>query len=138
MKNGTDRIQRARVEADAARRQLASSLGALQHRLRPGTLMSHAWDGVREKGSAVADGAVEAVKSRPLAVSGVIAAAALFFAREPIRALIADLFNKGSGHPDQDRQAQEVDRAAAADIHAPPPPAPERAVRRTRVEGVNA
>lgn len=53
--------------------------------------MTNAWEGVREKGEALAEDAVQAVKDRPLAFSGIGAAILLFFAREPVRRFVASL-----------------------------------------------
>lgn len=87
-----DNIERAKIEAEQARKQLANTLGAVQYRLRPANLMSDAWDGVRDKGSALADDAVQAVKDRPAAASGVVAAVAIFLAREPILKAVSRFF----------------------------------------------
>jgi hypothetical protein len=91
MSLSTDRIERARLESERARKRLASTMGALQRRLRPATLMTNAWEGVREKGEALAEDAVQAVKDRPLAFSGIGAAILLFLAREPVRRFVASL-----------------------------------------------
>ncbi len=87
-----DNIERAKIEAEQARKQLANTLGAVQYRLRPANLMSDAWDGVRDKSSALADDAVQAVKDRPAAASGVVAAVAIFLAREPILKAVSRFF----------------------------------------------
>lgn len=91
MSLSTDRIERARLESERARKRLASTMGALQQRLRPATLMTNAWEGVREKGEALAEDAVQAVKDRPIAFSGIGAAILIFFAREPVRRFVASL-----------------------------------------------
>src|SRR3712207_711587 len=78
---------------------MMSTVGALQYRLKPGTLANHAWEGVRDKsseianhawegvrdkGSELADDALQAVKERPAAASGVLAAIVVFLARHPL------------------------------------------------------
>jgi len=89
------RLSQARYEAEQAKKRLASTVGALQYRLKPATLANQAWTGMREKGEEVADGtfhtvndfadgAVRAVKDRPVAASGVAAAALIFLARAPL------------------------------------------------------
>jgi hypothetical protein len=85
------RIEAAKREALAARGRLESTLGALQHRLKPGNLAGEAWGGVKDKGADLADGALQAVKKRPAAVSAVVGALALFLAREPLKRGIARL-----------------------------------------------
>ena len=129
----TDRIERARMESERARKQLASTMGALQHRLRPATLMSSAWDGVREKSEALAEDAVQAVKDRPLAFSGVGAAVLLFLAREPIRRAIAGLWPAKEDDVQEDEDmitAHLADANDQYDLTAP-------TVERTRYKGAN-
>jgi hypothetical protein len=97
-------LERAQYEVEQAKKRLSTSMGALQYKLKPGNLVSNAWDGMRDKGSEaadgalvavsdIADGAVEAVKARPVAASGVAAAALLFLARGPISRAVYKLFN---------------------------------------------
>ena len=133
MSLSTDRIERARLESERARKRLASTMGALQQRLRPATLMTNAWEGVREKGEALAEEAVQAVKDRPIAFSGVGAALLLFFTREPLRRFVTSLLSaKDEGGEAEDDMITA--HLAAVDEHydltAP-------TVKRTRHEGAN-
>ena len=77
-------LERAKIEAERARRRFGDSVATLQERLKPGALADQAWTGVKDKGSEIADGAVDAVKARPAAAAGVAAAFLLFLARRPI------------------------------------------------------
>ena len=77
-------IASARFEADRARSQLMTTAHRLQARISPGTLAQNAWEGAKDKGANLAENAVDAVRSRPLATTGVVAAIALFLAREPL------------------------------------------------------
>jgi hypothetical protein len=77
-------IALAKRESDEARARVASTLGELQQRLKPKALANQAWSGVREKSGEIADDAVQAVKDRPVAASGLAVAFMLFLAREPI------------------------------------------------------
>ena len=88
-------IARAAAEVRRARARLESTLAELQARLKPGTLASNAWEGVKEKGSEVADGAAQAVKARPVVVSAALAAFTLFLARAPIRSAISRVLAGG-------------------------------------------
>jgi hypothetical protein len=63
----------------------------LQERLSPKTLAKGAWQGAKEKGADLAENTVDAVKSRPLAATGVVAAITVFLAREPLIDLAAKL-----------------------------------------------
>lgn len=74
-------IEHAKIEAERARKRLAATLDEIFDKLTPGALANRAWSGVRDKGSELADGAVEVVKARPAATAGVIAAGLLFLAR---------------------------------------------------------
>lgn len=80
-------VAAARIEAERRRAALMSSAERLQERLSPRRLTSDAWQGAKEKGADLAEGAVDAVRARPYAATGVIAAIALFLAREPLMEL---------------------------------------------------
>lgn len=88
----TLRLEHAKADAESARKRLASTMGALQLRLKPANLASEAWSGVKEKSGELADDAVQAVKDKPVAASGIFAALLLFFARKPIGHAITDYF----------------------------------------------
>lgn len=74
----------ARIETERARARLMETAHRLQARISPGTLASNAWQGAKEKGADMAENAVDAVRKRPVAATGVVAAIALFLAREPL------------------------------------------------------
>ena len=86
-------LRLAKQEAELARRRLAGTAAELQQRLKPGTLASHAWAGVKDKSGEIADDAVEAVKARPVAVSAALAAFTLFLARAPIKSAVGRLLD---------------------------------------------
>ncbi len=94
-------LTRAKREAEQARRRLAATAAELQQRLKPGTLASNAWSGVKDKSGEMADGAVEAVKSRPVPVAAVLAAFTLFLARAPIKSAVGRLFDGGDEDEDE-------------------------------------
>ena len=102
----TKRIEQAKVDAIQARRRFASTLGALQYRLHPGTLANDAWDGVLEKSGEMADEALQKVKARPVAVSGAVAAFILYLAREPLMRSVTGLFSR---KPDEDPDIVKTD-----------------------------
>ncbi len=128
--SATRQLEQAAAEVERSKRQLASSLGALQYRLKPGTLMNNAWEGVRDKSGEVADNTLQAVKNRPATVSGIIAAIILFLVREPLWRLIVDLFSD-RGDEQQETIQADLDHDENYDLTAP-------AVTRSRPEGVNA
>jgi len=62
-------VAEAKRAALRAKDRFDRTLAAAQHRLSPGNLAEEAWDGVKDKGADMAEGALQAVKSRPKAVS---------------------------------------------------------------------
>jgi hypothetical protein len=82
--NDTPEIAAARIEAERARGRLMATAQELQERLSPKILARDAWEGAKMKGADLAEDAVDAVKARPLASTGVVAAIAMFLAREPL------------------------------------------------------
>jgi hypothetical protein len=133
-------LERAQYELEQAKKQLATTMGALQYRLKPGNLVSNAWDGVRDKGNEAADdaitavtdfadGAVEAVKARPMAASGIAAAVLLFFARAPIQRAASRLFSRGRDEGIVKTDLSDTDENY--DLTAP-------SVKRSDIQGVSA
>lgn len=97
MTRDTPEVVAARLETERARARLMESAHRLQARLSPGTLASNAWQGAKEKGADLAENAVDAVRKRPIAATGVVAAIALFLAREPLIDLTKKLADGVSG-----------------------------------------
>jgi hypothetical protein len=84
-------IAAARIEVERRRSRVMSTAHQLQDRLSPKVLARDAWAGAKEKGATLAEDAVDAVKSRPLATGGVVAAITMFLAREPLMDLAGQL-----------------------------------------------
>ena len=84
MSKDTPEVAAARIEAERARARLMETARELQERLSPGNLAQNAWEGAKSKGADLAEEAVDAVRRRPAIASGVVAAIALFLAREPL------------------------------------------------------
>lgn len=93
MNSGDDRVTDARRIAEQAQQQLIGTLHELQHRIAPKTLARDAWQGAKSKGANLAEDAVDAVRKRPVAATGIIAAVALFLVREPLIDLADKLVN---------------------------------------------
>jgi hypothetical protein len=87
-------IEQARRDSVRARARFERTLGAVQQRLHPTNLAEEAWDGVKEKGADLADGALQAVKKRPAALSVALGAFALFLARAPIKRAVTRLISR--------------------------------------------
>ena len=84
-------IAAAREEVERARLRLMTRAHELQERLSPKTLAKGAWQGAKEKGADLAEDAVDAVRARPIAATGVVAAITMFLAREPLIELAGNL-----------------------------------------------
>jgi hypothetical protein len=82
--NDTPEIAAARIEVERSRARVMATAHALQDRLSPRTLARGAWEGAKEKGADLAENTVDAVRARPLAATGVLAAITMFLAREPL------------------------------------------------------
>ena len=84
------KVEVARIEVERSKAEMLGTAKVLQQRLQPGKLTRDAWESAKEKGADLAEDAVDAVRKRPYAAGGAVAAVALFIAREPIM----DLFGK--------------------------------------------
>ena len=91
-------VAEARHRADQARARLLGTFDELigvfkplQQRLEPSHLARDAWDAAKEKGADLAEEAVDAVRARPFAATGVAAAITMFLAREPLIDLATSL-----------------------------------------------
>jgi hypothetical protein len=80
----TPEIVAAREEAERSRARLMATAQELQERLSPKTLARNTWQGAKEKSADLAENAVDAVRARPLAATGIVAAITMFLAREPL------------------------------------------------------
>jgi hypothetical protein len=90
------KVTAAKLRAENARAQLMGTAQELQARLSPKSLAHNAWEGAKLKGADLAEDAVDAVRARPYAAGGVVAALALFLAREPIMDLASKLSDEMS------------------------------------------
>lgn len=102
-------VTAARIEVGKARARLMDTAHDLQARLRPKTLARDAWEGAKVKGADLAEDAVDAVRRRPLAAGGVVAAIALFLAREPLKDLAGRLLNGSPEDAGQDEQQLDTE-----------------------------
>jgi hypothetical protein len=97
----------ARAEVDRSRARAMATAYELQERLSPKVLAKDAWQGAKEKGADLAEDAVDAVRARPLATTGVVAAIAMFLAREPLIDLAGKLID-GVGEKRKSRTARKA------------------------------
>jgi hypothetical protein len=121
-------LELAQFQAEQAKKRFNSTLGALQYRLKPGTLATNAWDEVRDKSSemaddafhtvnGIADGTLHAIKERPVAASGIAAGIVLFLARAPLLRAASRLFS--SKHEDEGIVHADLEVHEKYDLTAP-------------------
>jgi hypothetical protein len=103
------RVEQARAKMWATVDEIIEYGQQLQQKLEPSHLARDAWDAAKSKGADIAEEAVDAVRKRPVAASGAIAALALFIAREPLMDLAAKLVN-GKSKPKPKPKAQTPSR----------------------------
>ena len=87
------RVEQAKAEFWSSFDALIDYAQALQDKLAPSSLAKDAWDAAKSKGADIAEDAVDAVRKRPVATGGAVAALALFIAREPLMDLAARLMS---------------------------------------------
>ena len=115
-------VTAARIEVERRRGELMDTVQQLQARLAPRNLAADAWEKAKAKGADLAEDAVDAVKSRPVAVGGVAAAIAMFLAREPIKDAAVKIYDALTSKPATKKRAPALKTS-----DQPDPPAPRRA-----------
>jgi ElaB/YqjD/DUF883 family membrane-anchored ribosome-binding protein len=111
----TPEIAAARSEAERRRARLMATAHVLQARLSPGTLAKDAWQGAKEKGADLAEDAVDAVRARPYAATGVVAAITMVLAREPLIDLAGKLVGAAKGKPRKRPKAPKKQKMETAE-----------------------
>jgi hypothetical protein len=123
----TPKVAAARIEVERTRAALIDTVRILQQRLQPRTLANDAWEAAKNKGADLAEDAVDAVKKRPVAVGGVLAALTMFLAREPIKDAAVKLYDVMTS-PDEPKPARPALNASQRTKRATRKPAsPARA-----------
>ena len=79
------KVSGARIEVERTRAALLDTVSKLIERFQPHNLVDDIWEQAKNKGADLAEDAVDAVAKRPVAVGSVIAALAMFLAREPLK-----------------------------------------------------
>lgn len=115
-------VTAARIEVERRRGELLDTVHLLQAKLAPRMLAADVWEKAKIKGADLAEDAVDVVKARPVAVGGVVAAIAMFLAREPIKEAAVKFYDAMTSKSDTEEPA-----AALPLLIQPDPPAPRRA-----------
>ena len=89
----TPKVAAAQIRVERTRAALLETAGELLDRFQPHNLASDLWEQAKNKGADLAEDAVDAVKSRPVAVGGVVAALTMFLAREPIKDAVSNIYD---------------------------------------------
>lgn len=110
----TPDVAAARMEAERRRARLIATAHELHDRLSPKTLARDAWQGAKEKGADLAEDAVDAVRARPFAATGVVAAITMFLAREPLIELAGKLVDGAKGKKRKRGKAREKAKTETA------------------------
>ena len=97
------RIIAAQADVATARETLIDTARELQQRLAPRTLARDAWESAKVKSADLAEDAVDAVKRRPVATGGVVAAIAMFIARQPLKDGVVRLYDAMTSRHDECR-----------------------------------
>ena len=120
------RIAEAQVAVDDAREALIDTARELQQRLQPKTLAREAWQSAKVKGADLAEDAVDAVKRRPVATGGIIAAIAMFLAREPIKDGVGRFYDAMTSDDDPKKESAKAPAAKPAPRRKRSAPRPAR------------
>jgi hypothetical protein len=126
----TPKVAAARIEVARTRAALIDTARELQVRLQPKTLASEAWEKAKIKGADLAEDAVDAVKSRPVAVGGVVAALTMFLAREPIKDAAVKLYDAMTSKDEPKSKAPALKTQARSKPIARPPRKTTRPARK--------
>ncbi len=120
----TPRIDNARREVADARARLIETARELQQRLAPKTLARDAWESAKNKGADIAEDAVDAVKKRPIAVGGVLAALTMFLARDPIKDGVSNFYEAMNKRKKATKDRPKRNAAPKSAVHDKKKPAP--------------
>jgi hypothetical protein len=96
------RIIEAETKVDRTRARLLDTIGEIADRLEPRKILNELWGSAKEKSADLAGEAVDAVKSRPVAATGIVAALTMFLAREPIKQGIVNIYDAMTSDDDKD------------------------------------
>jgi len=121
----TPKVSAAQIQVERTRAALLETASELVDRFKPHNIVDDIWESAKDKGADLAEGAVDAVAKRPLAVGGVVAALAMFLAREPLKAATVKFYDAMTPlfEPRAKRPALKDKKPAAK---SPRPPAPRK------------
>lgn len=89
----------AEDEVERAKERMLGTVHDISRQLQPHHLVAELWEDAKVKGADLAEEAVDAIKARPLAATGIVAAIAMFLAREPLFGMAGKLVGGKSKKP---------------------------------------
>jgi hypothetical protein len=110
-----EQIRAAEFEVDRARSKMIATLQEISRQLQPHRLMEEAWEKAKDKGADLAENAVDAVRARPLAATGVVAAITMFLAREPLMDLAGKMVEGAKEKSRKRRKAPRQEKTEASE-----------------------
>ncbi len=110
-----EQVKAAEFKVNRARAKMISTLQELSQQLQPHRLMEEAWEKAKDKGANLAENAVDAVRARPIAATGVVAAITMFLAREPLMDLAGKLVDGAKSKTNRRRKAPQKQKTEAAE-----------------------
>lgn len=122
-------IARAEAAVEERRAALLGTVDELSDMFEPRKIVQEVWESAKVKGADLAEDAVDAVKRRPVAAGGVLAALTMFLAREPIRDGIVSIYDAVTSKKSKANKAAPKAPDAPNDPATPPPPRRPRARR---------
>ena len=124
------KVSAARIEVERTRAALVDTANRLIERFQPHNLVDDIWEQAKNKGADLAEDAVDAVARRPVAVGGVIAALAMFLAREPLKKATVKFYDVMTPLFEPRKKPAALKPKAAAKPARQPAKRPVRAPRR--------
>lgn len=95
-----NRLAVAQARAEEARARFSGTIGALQERARPTSLVHDVTDTLKERGTDMVVGLMDATKRKPVRTGAIVALFALFLARRPlIRLLLSAISGPSKSSP---------------------------------------
>lgn len=110
-----EQVKAAEFKVDRARAKMVGTLQELTQQLQPHRLVEEAWEKAKDKGADLAENAVDAVRARPIAATGVVAAITMFLAREPLMDLAGRLVGGAKGKTRKRRKAPQKENTEAVE-----------------------
>jgi hypothetical protein len=128
------KVSAARIEVERTKGALLDTIGELMERFQPQNLVSDIWEQAKNKGADLAEDAVDAVAKRPVAVGGVVAALAMFLARDPLKKATVKFYDAMTPLFEPRSKAVALKEKQAAKRPRPAAKRTTRAPRRTAVK----